>query len=144
MTLLIDFLGLLVIHWVWDFVLQSHWMASNKSKRLDALSMHVAFYTAGLFLYGVVVFDDRPGRFALVLGWVLLNAVLHFITDYITSRITSRLFMAQFEEGVYSPFSGDRVAMRSGFTLHNFFVVVGVDQLIHQLTLGITMMWMFS
>src|SRR4029077_195261 len=44
--------ALLATHWVGDFVLQTNFQASNKNKRLDALSLHVATYTANAFRRG--------------------------------------------------------------------------------------------
>lgn len=120
MTLLWQFLALLGAHWVADFVLQTHWQASNKSKRNDALFRHVLVYTACLGATSAVIF--RPGLGWLAFTW--LNFALHFGTDYFTSRWTSRLYAKQ--------------------DWHNFFVVVGLDQLIHQTTLALTMVWLLS
>jgi hypothetical protein len=47
--------------------------------------------------------------------FVMITAALHFVTDYVTSRWTSRLYAA-----------GRR---------HDFFVVIGLDQLIHAMCL---------
>ena len=47
--------ALLATHWVGDFVLQTNFQASNKNKRLDALSLHVATYTATLFVAAVIL-----------------------------------------------------------------------------------------
>lgn len=74
-------LALLTIHFVADFILQSDWMATNKSKRWDALALHVTIYAACFLWFGAT--------FAGV-TWAL-----HFVTDAITSRITSRLWVAQ-------------------------------------------------
>lgn len=67
--------ALLFIHWLADFVLQTRWMAENKSKSWKALLLHVAVYTFCL----------------LVFGWkfALLNGSLHFVVDATTSRLTS-------------------------------------------------------
>jgi Protein of unknown function (DUF3307) len=111
------YLLLLVVHWIADFVLQTHWQAQNKSKRLDALARHVFVYTAMLLFMTPIIFSHGSYR-----GWclfVFFNGILHFGTDYFTSRWTSRLYIKQ--------------------DWHNFFVVVGLDQLIHQFTLAITM-----
>jgi hypothetical protein len=57
---------------------------------------------------------------------VLFLAVFipHWITDYVTSRITSRLYKKQ--------------------DYHNFFVVIGFDQLIHYATLLVTYNWIMA
>ena len=54
--------------------------------------------------------------------WLLFvagNGLLHFVTDYCTSRVSSRLYATQ--------------------DWHRFFIVVGFDQVIHQVTLAATM-----
>ena len=74
---------LMAIHFVADFVLQSHWMADNKSKLWHALGFHVFVYTSALAL---CTLDWR---------YAVINGVLHFWTDAITSRISSRLWQAK-------------------------------------------------
>jgi formate/nitrite transporter FocA (FNT family) len=115
-----QFVALLVTHWVADFVLQTHWQASNKSKDNVALFRHVLIYTACLGAASALLFG-------VALPWmsfVLSNFALHIVTDYFTSRASSKLWAKQ--------------------DWHNFFVVVGFDQLIHQVTLAITMVLMFG
>ena len=112
---------LLGVHWLGDFVLQSHWMSMNKSKRLDALAIHVATYTTTLLLGSGLLFGvDKLGRLALFVG---VNGGLHFATDFVTSKITSRLWDQQRE--------------------HLFFVMLGFDQLVHQVTLVATVWLIF-
>ena len=106
-------IALLAIHWFGDFFLQSDWMALNKSKNWLALSVHVSIYTTTLFVLMSIV----TGHFALV--YALVNGVLHFGTDAITSRITASLYKQKKN--------------------HWFFVVVGIDQLIHYTTLILTL-----
>jgi Protein of unknown function (DUF3307) len=120
----------LLAHWIADFVMQTHWMAVNKSKNWRALASHVVVYTVtlgiALSVLGLAIgsFTPSPGAvvmlvsFDLFLVWLALNGALHFVTDAITSRITARLWV-----------KGD---------FHNFFVVVGLDQLIHYTTLILT------
>jgi hypothetical protein len=120
--MILQFLALLAVHWVADFVLQTHWQASNKSKRMDALARHVGCYTMVLFFAVPFVFPgEHYGPWS---AFILLNGSLHFLTDYVTSRISSKLYAKQ--------------------DWHNFFVVIGFDQLIHQATLGGTMLWLLS
>lgn len=111
------YLVLLAAHWLADFVLQTGWQAQNKSKRLDALARHVATYTAVLTAVSIVLFGAAGVLFALA------NGILHFATDFFTSRWSARLYAKQ--------------------DWHNFFVVVGFDQLIHQATLAVTMWFAF-
>lgn len=127
-------LALLTAHFVGDFLLQSDWMATNKSKRWDALALHVTAYTSAFFLWG--------------LHWQFIALVwlTHFVTDAITSRITSALWFFKREDGIWvqaeyaqpkhgrtlvnpwSPIDGNR---------HWFFLCIGADQLLHFTTLAI-------
>lgn len=109
---------LLAVHWVADFVLQTHWQASNKSKRLDALAKHVGVYTLTLAVGSAIVFGQSSGW----VYFVLANGILHFTTDFFTSKWSSKLYAKQ--------------------DWHNFFVVIGFDQLIHQATIAITLWWL--
>lgn len=113
-----QFLALLAVHWVADFVLQTHWQASNKSKNNAALLYHVTTYTAVLGVASFALFGVEGGAFAAI------NGILHLGTDYFTSRASSKLYAKQ--------------------DWHNFFVVIGFDQLIHQFTLAGTMLVFFS
>jgi hypothetical protein len=118
----LQLIALLAIHWLADFVLQSQWMSVNKSKRLDALVSHVATYTATLLVGSALIFGVLEiAPLALFVG---VNGILHFFTDFVTSRITSRLWQQQRE--------------------HLFFVAVGFDQLIHQITLIATQWLIFA
>jgi hypothetical protein len=101
--------AILFSHWMADFPAQTDWMAKNKSSNNRALSMHILVYTAFLAVMIVVCLGK------LSVAWLLLNAGLHWATDWCTSRITKRLWAA-----------GD---------VHNFFVVIGADQLIHAMCL---------
>ena len=114
-----------------------------------ALLRHVLIYGACLSVAAGLMFPSPQW-----LPFVWVNCVLHFATDYATSRLTSKLFMGQFDvlEIVSSvsltnptDFSAaNKVAMKNNFSLHNFFIVVGIDQLIHQLTLAGTMILFFG
>lgn len=120
MTPLWQFVALLAIHWLADFVLQTHWQAQNKSKRWDALLRHVGSYTVVLFF--AVPFIAPQAGYQAWLIFTAVNGVLHLATDYFTSRWSSALYAKQ--------------------DWHNFFVVIGLDQLIHQTTLAATMAWL--
>lgn len=138
MTVFGFFLIILFLHWIADFVLQTQWMASNKSKSLVALSTHVATYTAVLaiglilaywFIIAQLVLTWAPlymvfsiVPYKIIFTFVLVNGVLHFITDFFTSKWTRALYAKAYKTQDW----------------HNFFVVIGLDQLIHALTLGIS------
>lgn len=69
---------LLVLHFIADFILQSDWMAKNKSKSWSPLLSHIGIYTFCFLPFGI--------KFALI------NGLLHLIIDYFTSRATSQLW----------------------------------------------------
>lgn len=108
---------LLFLHWIADFVLQTEWMAVNKYKDKEALLTHVLVYTSVFFIFsfGMYLIESNIAwlLFSLVIG------ILHFYTDMYTSRWTNRL---------------SRIAKITG-SYHNFFVVIGFDQLLHFLQL---------
>ena len=115
---------LLVAHFIGDFVFQTDWMAINKSRRWDALALHIGVYITAVGL--IVAFSQPPSPYPYVElwqfgAWVAVNAAAHFIQDAITSRINSRLWQAN--------------------QRHWFFVGIGVDQLLHYITLFVTAGW---
>ncbi len=110
-------------HWVGDFVLQSDAMARGKSTSNARLSEHVCVY-AVIIAWAVMLYDgaapvnSRP--WAVV--FMVLNGMMHWLTDYVTSRINARLWTAG--------------------RVHDFFVGVGADQFIHLTTLVLTAWWL--
>jgi len=112
--------SIIFIHWVADFVLQTHWQATNKSKDNKALLAHTATYSFVWYCLGViwVIFNlDVYHPWSLTI-FTLVTFVAHTITDYFTSRLNSILWA-----------KGD---------VHNFFVSVGFDQVLHYLQLFLT------
>lgn len=71
---------LMLAHFVGDFLLQSDWMALNKSKALIPLVVHTTLYA--------LCFSWLGPQFALV------TYGTHTITDFVTSRINARLWAA--------------------------------------------------
>ena len=112
--------ALLTVHWIADFLCQTRWMAENKSKRIDALSAHVATYSVVLGLAALVLF----GASINLIWFILANAVLHFVTDFFTSRATTALWQQQ--------------------NVYGFFAVIGLDQLLHQFALAATLVIFLS
>lgn len=125
-------LSILIVHWIGDFLLQSNWMALNKSKHLDVLFIHALIYSA-CFYFGW-------GR-----TFFLLTFLSHITTDFFTSRWTAKLWFIDLKEevkvrGLLLPtFQFARVHPDKR---HGFFVVIGLDQLIHFTTLGLTLKYL--
>ena len=106
-----------VTHFLADFVFQTHEMSLKKSKSILWLSYHVAVYSVVTTIIWSIFFG--VGRDVSLIPAIFgLTFVSHWVTDYFTSKWTSRLWA---EERV-----------------HDFFVVIGLDQLIHATTLLIT------
>ena len=136
-------LVLLTAHFVGDFLCQSDRMALNKSKSWDVLAWHVSVYT-------VVIAVASLRLVPLCAPWglfVTITFVTHFATDAVTSRITSRLWFLDitasgdlgkiWREGTIR--TEPTYCVEDRGTRHWFFVVIGVDQLIHAWTLGLTL-----
>lgn len=92
---------ILLVHWIADFVLQKREWANNKSKSIIALGKHCAVYSLCLM----------PFIFPFGVMYWAINSFGHFVIDFCTSKATSKLYL----KGDY----------------HNFFVVIGFDQLLH-------------
>ncbi len=100
-------LGILLVHWFSDFVLQTDWQAKNKSKNNQALFTHVSIYSLVLWLFILILTKDVFFSFYF---WII-TFICHFITDYFTSRLNTKLY--------------------SKGKIHEFFVSVGFDQFLH-------------
>lgn len=108
----IDLIVLFFAHWVGDFLLQTSEMATNKSRSLKWLTLHVSIYSLVLLFFSALVLDWRT------LGWfILVNAILHWITDFFTSRLALKY---QEQPKVFYP-------------------ILGFDQLIHYSCLVVTL-----
>ncbi len=106
---MVEAFAIIFIHWFADFVLQTHYQATNKSKSWRALLGHVGTYSlvwlfAGLCLSGHYGIEN-------VIAFTVVTFICHTITDYFTSRLNAKLWA-----------KGD---------VHNFFVSVGFDQVLH-------------
>lgn len=104
------FTTLLITHFLGDFVLQTDEMAKGKSSSMKWLALHIGTYSAVILITAVFFLPWWQA-----VAFAAFNGGLHMLTDYFTSRMSSKLW------------AQGRV--------HDFFVVIGADQLIHVLTL---------
>jgi len=109
-------LSVLLGHYLGDFELQSDKMATQKSTSNKVLATHVTTYMVPV---GVLLMALSGSTYTLGLLAVAGNWLAHFCTDWLTSRATA-IYHAE----------GKR---------HEFFVVIGLDQLIHTCTLLFTL-----
>ena len=116
---MISMILIFAFHWVSDFLCQTHEMSLKKSKSILWLSFHVLVYSAVTTLCWSLFFgntmENPMTTIPLIFG---ITFITHGVTDYFTSKWTSRLWEEK--------------------AVHNFFVVIGLDQLIHATTLLIT------
>lgn len=112
-----------VAHYLGDFTLQTDVMAVGKSKSNSVLLSHVGVYSLNLLLFGVIAVLLGLVTPQYIAFWVLLNGILHFCTDWLTSRASAR-FQAE------------------GRT-KDFWGMIGLDQMIHSLTLLLTTYHLF-
>lgn len=117
-----EFFIILCVHFWGDFVLQTHWQATNKSKDNKALTAHVLTYAVCWLIPMFLLFwlgkFNLLGGILLSLTFSLFTFLTHWTTDYFTSRLNSKLWA-----------KGD---------VHNFFVSVGFDQVLHYIQLFVT------
>ena len=114
---------LLFAHFVADFVFQTDEMAKNKSTSWKWLGIHAATYGVVIGLIAAIPLSIVYS-IPVALTWVLVNTFLHFWTDCVTSKITSHLW-------------------KTG-QVHNFFIAIGFDQLVHYVTMFVSLMWVFE
>lgn len=119
MTLLL--VWMLFLHWFGDFVFQTRWMADNKSKNIEALTLHVFVYSLVLWI-GVYVttlyYINDLCRF------VICNFLLHWTTDFWTSKMTKQAVEEK--------------------NTHKFFAIIGFDQFVHTSTLILTLQYLLG
>src|SRR5579859_3942608 len=107
------FAFIMINHFIADFLCQSRKMGENKSTSMFWLSMHILVYTIVLGFFSSFFF--APIQFV---NWLVINSVLHFITDFITSRMTTYFYKKQ--------------------NMKYFWSTIGFDQLVHGLCLFYT------
>jgi hypothetical protein len=116
------FLGIVLIHFLADFALQTNDQATNKSSSNKWLAYHVGVYS--LVWFGAAHFFLFPEDPLLSLEFAAITFMFHFATDWITSRIGK-------------PFWEKK-------DLHNGFTVVGFDQVLHYVQLVLTYEFLYN
>lgn len=108
------FVLMLITHFLADFALQTHEQASKKSHDWNALTFHVATYSIIWLFMSWIYFQDMNSA----LYFTCITFIAHFCTDAITSRISKRFFDKK--------------------DIHNGFVTVDFDQVLHYIQLWLT------
>ena len=69
---------LLIFHFIGDFLLQNTWMATNKHKDLNALTIHCSIYSLAFLYFGPY--------------FCMVTYMLHFCVDFFTSKLSHYLW----------------------------------------------------
>ena len=121
MLSLFEILIIIFVHWFADFVLQTSKQAEGKSKNLRPLLNHTLIYSSVWIPVITLLFyvQNIPLNSMIIpIIFFLVTFVSHTVTDFISSRITSYLWKTN--------------------QVHNFFVVIGIDQVFHYIQLFLT------
>ena len=114
---LLSIISILGSHYISDFLLQSKLMANKKSKNIYWLITHGLVY--GLSTFVILLICNKLSLINIdnnnLVLFVMLNMLVHIFVDTITSRLSTKLYK-----------------MRK---YRSFFNVIGLDQLIHTVTL---------
>jgi hypothetical protein len=133
-VILILIFSVLLIHWVADFICQTDSMAQGKSKSISMLLLHTSTYTGIWFLAFIILSfgaifsghlnpEDLGIPVGLKIFWFLpITFICHTTTDYFTSRLNTKLWEKK--------------------DVHNFFVSIGWDQILHYVQLFLTIYYL--
>lgn len=108
------FVLMILMHFLADFGLQTHEQATGKSVSVTQLFYHVGIYSLMWLLGSFILFGD----WGTAVVFATITFVAHYATDFVTSRLGKPYW--------------DRKDM------HNGFVIVGFDQVLHLLQLYYT------
>lgn len=124
-----QFLAIVILHYVADFIFQAESWATNKSKSMKALLSHTITYSLVVFAGIVPIFYSFGnwnlfGAIAMSFLFAIITFICHTTTDYFTSRVVSRMFREK----------------KYGSPIPNFgaFSIIGFDQVLHYTQLFLT------
>ena len=103
---------LMFAHWVFDFLCQTQYMATNKSESWKALLSHTGVYSSGMmvtyFLYTWYLGEIQ------ILDSIIFG-IITFITHTLVDAVTSTLCAKAYKQERY----------------RKFFNIIGADQYLH-------------
>lgn len=126
--------AILITHFVADFVFQTRKMGEGKSSSLYWLTVHVLTYTTVLGTMLSWILIPRLGYFHFF-GFVLLNGILHFITDFLSSKMTTYFYLKAEAAKYNNALEQDEKIKLSRRYMKGFWTAIGADQLIHGIIL---------
>ena len=118
------FIMIVAVHWICDFVLQTDEQAKNKSSNIFYLLEHTAFYSVAwtVILLLISATCIAGGIVFMSIPKILLFGLITFVCHTVTSRLNSKLWA-----------KGD---------VHNFFVSIGFNQVLHYVQLVLTLKYL--
>jgi hypothetical protein len=151
-------IAILATHWIADFLFQTRKMGLNKGKSIKWLNIHVATYTTvtTLIWWALLIVTWQEAIFVFAATFIS-----HWVTDFLTSRASGYCYLRMMEQKGYkddyiahlgmSHYVDDRDSekvMLEGKRdreekeehkwQYHFWSVIGFDQLIHVITLLMT------
>lgn len=131
LSIILTIIYILIAHFFGDFVMQSNEMAKGKATSIYWLTRHVFSYCKTFFVFSILYFFILilcGGKCDIGLAWLIIlyifiNSILHWVTDYFTSKQVKKFF----DKNDY----------------HNGFIVIGIDQVIHMITLILSFYFIF-
>jgi len=127
MTMEIILIAVFFLHFVADFVCQPYSLKIAKTKRVDALFLHVSIYFF-IMVFGLVFLVGVREAFY----YALINSLAHYIVDAVMGAIiTSRSSNLKLDPDPRKP-------MFERVNLYFPIMFLGFDQLLHQACLMAT------
>ena len=121
----------LALHLIADFILQPNWIQTYKSRNNLVLLLHVVIYAYVLAIGALFL-----GTWQNAILFGLANGALHYMVDFVTSRIITwqakKLQLSDEANVEEKPLFGR-------LNLYSLSVLLGVDQLLHQVCLMLTL-----
>lgn len=127
MDIVNNIIFILSVHFVADFLFQNKWMATNKSKDIYPLLIHIVVYTWILLVASLFIFDNKVNAWY----FAILNGALHYCVDFITSKVSSYMYRNNYMGTNKLPNI-------------SFWSVIGLDQLLHSVILIYSLAWFLN
>lgn len=112
---------ILIVHWLADFVFQSDEVAKGKSSSVGILFQHAFIYTL-VWIPAILLMAIMLNRPALFLFFPI-TFLSHALIDFYTSKANKQLYENK--------------------ETHEFFVSIGLDQILHYIQLYLTFKFLF-
>lgn len=124
-----------LIHFIADFMFQTRNMGRKKSKNIYWLISHIIVYTFITTILWALFLGLFEQSLSTLLLFVLITFSTHFFTDYFTSKLSGLCYLRMLDKT-------NDVKKRNLYEWA-FWSTIGFDQLIHNLTLILTYIYLY-